>query len=102
MVTKSSARARIGVQLWQHASSKQLRELGAFTRYCVFRIERELGERESWAVHIEPAPGGYTSAIAVAHFGEVLEERGTGFDGALATWDAMCRIEQRLRERRRC
>jgi hypothetical protein len=98
---RSQTRERIAVQLPEHASPKQCHELGAFARYCILRVERELGEWESWVVHVVPSPDGYASHIALHDRGELLEEQGSGQDGALATWDAMCRIEQRMRERRR-
>lgn len=101
MVVRSRARERIEVRLPAHASSRQHRELGAFARYCVLRIERELGERECWIVDIAPALGGYTSHVAVSDRGAMIEEQGKGHDGALAIWEAICRLEQRLREQRR-
>ncbi len=100
MVARTSARSRITVTLHTAASPKQHRELGAFARYCILRVERELGERIEWIVDIKPALGGFVSHIAVRDHGEVVEEQGNGPDGTLATWDAMCRLEQRLRERR--
>jgi hypothetical protein len=100
MAMTSRLRERIDVRLPEYVSAKQHRELGAFARYCILRVERELGERESWTVDIALSLSGYSSRIAVDDGGLLLEENGTGRDGALATWDAMCRIEQRLRERR--
>ena len=100
-MVRSQACERIAVQLPEYASPRQRHELGAFARYCILRVERELGEWESWVVHIVPSPDGYTSHIALHHQGVLLEEQGSGQDGALATWDAMCRIEQRMRDRRR-
>jgi hypothetical protein len=100
-MVRSQVLERIAVQLPGYASHKQRHELGAFARYCILRVERELGEWESWVVHIVPSLGGYASHIALYDRGVLLEEQGSGQDGALATWDAMCRIEQRMRERRR-
>lgn len=97
---RSRARERIDVHLPEYASARQHRELGAFARSCILGMERELGERPAWIVDIALSLGGYSSRIAVDDRGTVLEENGSGRDGALATWDAMCRIEQRLRERR--
>ena len=51
--------------------------------------------------NIAPALGSYVSHIAVCHRGAMIEEKGNGQDGPLAVWDAMCRLEQRLREQRR-
>jgi hypothetical protein len=97
---KSGVRDRITVVFPEHASPKQQHELGAFVRYCIQRLERELGVHDSWCVSISPALGGYVSHLAVDSRGEILEEQGHGQDGALSTWDALCRVEERLRERR--
>jgi len=98
---RSQARERIAVPVPVYASPKRCHELGAFARYCILRVERELGEWQSWVVHVVPSPDGYASHIALHDRGVLLEEQGSGQDGALATWDAMCRIEQRMRERQR-
>jgi hypothetical protein len=98
---RSQARERITVPLPEDESPGQRHELGTFGRYCILRVERECGEWESWVVHIVPSPDGYASHIAIHDRGVLLEEQGSGQDGALATWDVMCRIEQRMRERQR-
>jgi hypothetical protein len=95
-------RARVELQLHQGAGIRQYRELGAFVRYCVSRIERELGEIEHWSVTIAPAGGKFTSVVAVQDAGDAIESTGTGMDGPLAAWEALCRLEQRLREARAC
>lgn len=100
-MVRSQARERIAVPLPEDASPEQRHELDASGRYCILRVERERGEWESWVVHIVPSPDGYASHIAIRDRGVLLEEQGSGQDGALATWDVMCRIEQRMRERRR-
>ncbi len=100
MVARTSARSRITVTLHTAASPKQHRELGAFARYCILRVERELGARIDWTVDAKPALGGFVSHIAVRDQDELVEEQGNGPDGTLAIWDAICRLEQRLRERR--
>ena len=90
----------IELQLYDHASARQHRELGAFVRYCVLRIERELGEPERWIVRISPAVDGFHSTVSV-HDGDLeIETTGAGLDGALAVWDALCSLEQALREAR--
>lgn len=103
MATTSRSRERqerIDVRVPEYASNRQQRELGAFARYCILRVEREFGQHQAWIVELGLSLRGYSSRISVGHRGIVLEEIGTGSDGALATWDAMCRIEQRLREQR--
>ena len=98
--TSSSKQKRIDVQLPPAASARQHRELGAFARYCVQRIEKDLGERQQWLVEISIGNGGYVAVVEVQHLGLVIEARGRGNDCALAIWDAMCRIEQEIRDRR--
>ena len=82
------------------SSPKHERELGAFVRYCVLRIEKDLGERQHWTIEIELGGRGYSAHVEVSHLNSILETRGYGNDGPLAIWDAMCRIEQELRDRR--
>jgi PAS domain S-box-containing protein len=49
-------------------------------------------------VEIEPTSGKYATRIEVHDMCGALEASGVGFDGALATWEAICRLEQSLRE----
>jgi hypothetical protein len=88
------------LQLHRGAGDRQYRELGAFVHYCVSRIERELGEIDHWSVTIGPAQGGFVSVVAITREDEALEATGVALDGALAAWEAMCKLEQQLRELR--
>lgn len=99
-VRERTRRDRIELQLDDHASARQHRELGAFVRYCVIRIERELGEPERWVVRIVPADTGFQSTVSVQDGEVALRSTGSGLDGALAVWDALCSLEQALREAR--
>jgi hypothetical protein len=93
-------RGRIELQLvGEKGTSRRHRELAAFVYYCVARIECELGDVGRWVVHVTPAVGGFTSTVAVEN-GSHTEVVANGFDGPLAIWDAMCRIEQALRDAR--
>jgi hypothetical protein len=78
---------------------RRRREVTAFARYCVARIERDLGAIEHWSVDVAPTTGGFQARVEVRDRCWSSEARATGRDGALAIWDAMCRMEQRLRER---
>jgi hypothetical protein len=91
---------RIVVELDDHASQRQYRELGAFVRFCVFRLEREFGQLR-WLVRILATGGEFSCFVAVQITNHVVEARGRGFDGALAAWDALSNVEQGLRETRR-
>lgn len=99
MATITTSKARIDIRVPVGVSLKHERELGAFARYCVQRIEKDLGERQQWNIEIDLRAPNYVARIEVQHFGLVLETRGQGPDGPLAIWDAMCRIEQELRDR---
>lgn len=88
------------LELHAQASERQHRELGAFVRYCVFRIEREFGELR-WLVKIVPAGGSYTCFVAVHIKNQIVEAHGAGFDGVFAAWDALSNAEQALRDTRR-
>ena len=92
--------SRIDVQLPRATSARQRRELTAFARYCILRLEHELGERQAWLVEIAPSSGQYATRIEVQDICGALEANGSGIDGALATWEAICEIEQSLRESR--
>jgi hypothetical protein len=96
----STKRERIELQLDDRASIRQHRELGAFVRYCVIRIERELGEPERWMVRIVPTGSGFRSTVSLEDGELALQSSGAGLDGALAVWDALCSLEQALREAR--
>lgn len=89
----------ITVQLPDSSSNNRHRELGAFARYCIHRLEKELGSSGKWTVTITASSRGFASHVRVRHYGAELEESSAGHDGALATWYAMCRLEQRMRER---
>jgi hypothetical protein len=79
-------------------NDRRQRELNAFTRYCVLRIERELDDVDGWRVSVMGS-GKRTSAIVRARRrGAVIEACGSAGDLIDAIWIAMCRLEQRLRE----
>jgi hypothetical protein len=100
VAASSGVRDRIAVDLPGFATTRVQRELVAFTRYCIDRIEREVGEATAWRVRITPSVNGLASYITVEDRRGLLEAEGRGHDGAAAIWDAMCQLEQRLRERR--
>jgi hypothetical protein len=98
---KPLTRARIDLQMQPSASEQQQRELAAFVRFCVIRIERRLGASERWTVKVDPASVGYQSSVAMHDGTLALESTGVGLDGTLAVWDALCRLERALRDARR-
>jgi hypothetical protein len=97
---RATTASRIEVQLPRAASARQRRELTAFARYCILRLERELGGPKAWRVEIVPSSGKYATRIAVHELGGTsgtVEANGVGFDAALSTWEAICRLEESLR-----
>jgi hypothetical protein len=100
MGSPSTRSTRIEVHVPLGAGAKHERELLAFARYCIQRIEGEIGERQHWMVEVDIKLRRFIARIAVQHQGLTIEARGDGHDGPLAIWDAMCRVEQMLRERR--
>jgi len=92
--------ARIHVEVPPGGTERRKHELGGFARYCILRIEQELGTREQWNVRIGSSGGAHASVVTVQHRGETIESHASNSDPELAIWDAMCRIEQRLRYQR--
>lgn len=99
-ITASGVEERLAVRFMEFASVRLRQEVGAFARYCILRLESELGAHDSWIVSVARLQRGYASRVTVRDRSDVVEQRGIGRDGTLATWDAMCQIEQWLRERR--
>lgn len=92
---------RIELELVQLAGGgRAAHELGAFVTYCVQRIERELGSFERWTVRIAPSAGELVAHVRVHDGQDDREATSRGRDGAIAVWDAMCTVEQALREAR--
>jgi hypothetical protein len=75
------------------------RELDAFASYCASRIDREVGEPDWW-ITVEARRGGYTCIVRATGRGSSYAVAGIGPEPAIAVWNAMCRVEQPLRELR--
>jgi hypothetical protein len=72
-----------------------------FARYCINRIEEDgVAEHVRWDVTVGVSRSGLRTQIVLEQVGLTLETPGVGQDAELAVWDAMCRLEQMLRERR--
>lgn len=100
MAANASAPDHITVSVPTGVGTRRSRELRAFVRFCVARIERELGRQGQWTVGVAIGAHGFTTAIEVLTRATEVRERGQAADAVLATWDAMARVEQRLREQR--
>jgi hypothetical protein len=74
-------------------------DLVAFAGYCAARIARDLTGIDGWDLYLVAAIDGQADAVVRAHLrGEVVEARARECDPAHAIWNAMCRIEQPLRD----
>jgi hypothetical protein len=100
MTMVRSKHARVDVRFGQGwATPRGKREVTAFARYCVARIERDLGAIEQWNVDVAATSGGFQARVEARDRRWSREARAIGRDRTLAIWDAMCALEQRLRER---
>ena len=73
-------------------------ELAAFAGFCAARLSRDVRGIESWDLYLV---GGLEQADAVLRVRvgrEVIEVRASAIDPAHAIWNAMCRIEQPIRD----
>jgi hypothetical protein len=86
----------------ERATPSQRRELGAVARYCVDRVERELGAPEGWFVRVGPIENRFVCTIVVHDSGCAIEATCDEVDGALAIWDTVREIERVLRDVRAC
>lgn len=74
-------------------------DLVAFAGYCAARISRDLSGIESWDLYVVGGIDGRADAIVRVHVrGAIVEARASECDPAHAIWNAMCRIEQPLRD----
>ena len=96
----SACQGQGAVQLAQTIGSNQQDDLAELTRRCIDRIG---GERATWETR-DVARGisqsGFRTQFVLAHLGGALATRSPGRNPELAVWDAMCRLELRLRRRR--
>ncbi len=96
--SKPGLDTRVELQLHDRATPRQHRELGAFVRYCVARIERAVGRADGWTVKVVPTPGGYVCDVIVQAARTVVQETRTRADATLAAWEALCKVEQLILE----
>lgn len=74
-------------------------ELAEFERYCGDRIQRDQGIAiDGWIVQLAPEPDGWRARVTAHVAGMRVEAVGHAMLPDAAIWEAMCRIEQPLRE----
>lgn len=87
---------RVKLHLYEQASLREYRELREFVRFCIERIEQDIGRATSWTVNITSTRVCFACEVIVEHRGRVVRADGNGFDGAVAGRDAFCKIEKLL------
>jgi hypothetical protein len=88
----------VNVNMPESLHAQRRAEIDVFVRYCVARIERELDGIEAWEVWASELAAECAAIVRGTRHAVTVEARGAGADLAGAIWDAMSRIEQRLRE----
>jgi hypothetical protein len=77
----------------------QHRDLIQFAGFCAARIARGLRGIDAWDVFVAGGLDGQADAIVRVRVGvETIEARASACDPAYAIWNAMCRVEQPVRE----
>jgi len=74
-------------------------ELVAFAGFCAARIARGLRGIEAWDLYVVSGLEGQSDAVVRVRVGrETVEVRARACDPAHAIWNAMCEVEQPLRD----
>ncbi len=73
-------------------------ELVAFAGFCAERISRGLRGIAAWDLYVVGGLGDSNAVVRVRVGNDTVEARATAFDPAEAIWDAMCQIEQPVRD----
>lgn len=74
-------------------------ELIAFAGFCAARIARGLRGIDAWDLFVVGGLDGHADAVLRVRVGcETVEARASACDAAHAIWNAMCEVEQPLRE----
>lgn len=82
-------------------SARRRFQLAGLVRYCGERMGREQGIAiDAWTVRLEAEPAGWQARVAAHVAGMRVEAVGHAMQPDAAIWEAMCRIEQPLRETR--
>jgi hypothetical protein len=96
----SEVRVRAELRLSPPVSGGQKRDdLVAFAGFCAARIARDLSGISAWDLYVVSGLDGQAAAVVRAYLGrEIIEGRASACDPAHAIWNAMCEVEQPLRD----
>jgi len=98
-VTNFHVGPRVQLGLDDQASAREYRELAAFVRACIERIERDVGRADWWTVNIARDRVSYCCDVIVQHCETVVRASSRGSDGAVAGGEAFRRLETLLHAR---
>ncbi len=76
----------------------QREELVAFAGFCAERISRGLQGIGGWDLYVVGGLDESNVVVRVRVGNDTIEAHGTGGEPAVAIWNAMCRIEQPVRD----
>jgi hypothetical protein len=93
-------RVRAELRLAPPVSGGQKRDdLVAFAGFCAARIARDLRGIDAWDLFVVSGLDGHADAVVRVTVGEAsVEARASACDPAHAIWNAMCQVEQPLRD----
>jgi hypothetical protein len=96
----SEVRVRAELRLAPPVSGGQKRDdLVAFAGFCAARIARDLKGIGTWDLFVVSGIDGHADAVVRVEVGrESVEARASACDPAHAIWNAMCQVEQPLRD----
>lgn len=96
----SEVRVRAELRLAPPVSGGQKRDdLVAFAGFCASRIARDLSGIGTWDLFVVSGIDGHADAVVRVEVGrESVEARASACDPAHAIWNAMCQVEQPLRD----
>jgi len=96
----SEVRVRAELRLAPPVSGGQKRDdLLAFAGFCAARIARDLSGIAGWDLYLVSGLDGHADAVVRVHVGrDIVEARASACDPAHAIWNAMCQVEQPLRD----
>lgn len=97
---RTEVRVRADLRLAPAVSGgQQPEELLAFAGFCAARIARGIAGVTAWDLYLVAGLDGHADAVVRAHVDHrAIEARASACDPAHAIWNAMCDLEQPLRD----
>ena len=100
MAARQALSSRIEIAWCEGVPTGQTCELDAFVRRCIDRIETELGRADAWIIRIAIDRSCHACHVTVRHGKHTISADSRSFDGAIAAWEALRKLEGLVRESR--